>query len=76
MDAQVTAEVRAVDTARECVRDADIVVLATNSRKPVIDASWIAAGAHVTTLGPKSRGAHEFPLVWAGQAAVIASDSP
>lgn len=45
--------VAAVGTAREAVEEADIVVLATNSPAPVIDAAWVKDGAFVTTLGPK-----------------------
>lgn len=33
------------------VRDADIVCLTTSSATPVIDADWIAAGTHVTSVG-------------------------
>jgi alanine dehydrogenase len=56
---------------------ADIVVLATNSRTPVIDPGWVAgAGVHVTTLGPKLAGAHECPVEVAERADVILTDSP
>lgn len=56
---------------------ADIVVLATNSKRPVIEAGWVAdSGAHVTTLGPKLVGAHECPVELAERADVILTDSP
>jgi ornithine cyclodeaminase/alanine dehydrogenase-like protein (mu-crystallin family) len=56
---------------------ADIVVLATNSTTPVIEAGWAAgAGTHITTLGPKQSGAHECPVELAGRADVILTDSP
>jgi len=42
--------VRAVDTAREAVEGADIVVAATNSNTPVLDGSWLAPGAHVVSI--------------------------
>lgn len=72
----VSLNVRAVASARECVEDADIVILATSARTPVVDADWIGPTAHVTTVGPKSRDGHELPLTLAARAAVIASDSP
>jgi ornithine cyclodeaminase/alanine dehydrogenase-like protein (mu-crystallin family) len=57
------------------VAGADIVVLATSSRTPVIEAGWVAAGAHVTTLGPKQTGAHECPAGLAERAGPILTDS-
>jgi ornithine cyclodeaminase len=63
-------------TAREAASEAAIVVLATTSRSPVIEAADIAPGTHVTTVGPKSVGGHETPVELAATAAVIACDSP
>ena len=34
---------------------AQIVVLATSSPVPVIDAVWLSPGSYVTTVGPKQR---------------------
>lgn len=65
-----------VASAEEAVTDADIVVLATASTTPVMRASWLKPGAHVTTVGPKSRLGHELGLDAAERAAVIATDSP
>ncbi len=42
--------VTAVSTAREAVSGKDIVLAATNSSTPVLDGSWIASGAHVTSI--------------------------
>lgn len=38
-------------TAEAAVRGADLVVLATSSRTPVIDQAWVDAGAHVIGVG-------------------------
>ena len=57
------------------VAGADIVLLATSSRSPVIEANWVAAGTHVTTLGPKQAGAHECPAGLAERAGLILTDS-
>ena len=43
--------VEAVATAQEAIRDADVVGLANNSRAPVIDLSWVKAGALVVSIG-------------------------
>lgn len=66
----------AVGTAKQAVEGADVVVLATSSVSPVIDADWVKPGTHVTTVGPKWSSASETPPALAASAAVLASDSP
>ena len=66
----------AVTDPATAVRDADIIVLATRSTTPVIDAADVAPGTHVTTVGPKSRTGHETPLGLVDASAVITCDSP
>jgi ornithine cyclodeaminase/alanine dehydrogenase-like protein (mu-crystallin family) len=65
-----------VPDAREAVAGAEVVILATTSETPVIEPGWIAPGAHLSTLGPKSVGAHELPVELAARASLIATDSP
>jgi alanine dehydrogenase len=43
-------DVRAVDTAREAVRGADVINTATNALDPVIDTAWIEPGMFITTV--------------------------
>jgi ornithine cyclodeaminase len=38
-------------TARDAVRDAEVVITATSSTGPLIEAGWLARGAHVTAVG-------------------------
>jgi ornithine cyclodeaminase len=47
--AEVGAE--ACSTAEEAVRDADVVVAATNSAEPVLRREWLKVGAHVNSVG-------------------------
>lgn len=61
--------------ARSAVRDADIVVLATNSSTPVIDCDWLSDDVLVTTLGPKQLGRAEFPSDLVTDAAQLVTDS-
>jgi alanine dehydrogenase len=42
---------RAVESAEEAVRDADVVCLCTSADEPVISLDWLAPGAHVTSVG-------------------------
>ncbi|MFI5697520.1 ornithine cyclodeaminase family protein [Kribbella sp. NPDC051586] len=67
--------VSAVESAREAVEGADIVVLATNSPTPVIDPGWVKDGAFVTTLGPKQHGRAEFGPELIDRADLVVTDS-
>jgi ornithine cyclodeaminase/alanine dehydrogenase-like protein (mu-crystallin family) len=43
--------VRAAASAEEAVRGADIVVVATTSKTPVLKGAWLSEGAHVNAVG-------------------------
>lgn len=74
--AELKVPARAVASAAAAVRDRDLVILATSSRTPVIDAADLAPGTHVNAIGFKQQGRSEFGLDLVARAAVIASDSP
>ena len=61
--------------ARSAVAGAEIVILATSSPDPVVDAAWLGPGTYVATLGPKQRGRAEFGLDLPGAAALLVTDS-
>jgi alanine dehydrogenase len=73
--AELGVQAASVAAPAAAVEGADIVVLATTSRQPVIEVGWVAAGTHVSTLGPKTAGAHECPPDLADRAGVILTDS-
>lgn len=64
-----------MDDARTAVDGAGIVILATDSASPVIDASWLSPGAHVTTVGPKQRGRAEIGPDLPAAAPLLVTDS-
>jgi ornithine cyclodeaminase/alanine dehydrogenase-like protein (mu-crystallin family) len=49
--ANSNGRVHAAASAEEAVRGADVVVLATSSRTPVIEDAWVAPGTHVIAVG-------------------------
>jgi alanine dehydrogenase len=51
MRPRTTATIKVAASAREAVEDADVIVLATASREPVIEGGWISDGAHVCAVG-------------------------
>jgi alanine dehydrogenase len=75
-EAELDVAAVACDTVEGAVVDADIVVLATRSERPVIEADWIRPGTHVSTIGPKLASAHETPSELAERADGLFSDSP
>jgi ornithine cyclodeaminase/alanine dehydrogenase-like protein (mu-crystallin family) len=66
---------RATKTAEEAVRGADIVVTATFSKEPVIEAAWVAPGAHVNAMGSNRADRRELPSDLIARADLIAVDS-
>jgi len=51
MTGHVTSAIESCGSARDAVQGADLIVLATSSPTPVIEDAWIAAGAHVVSVG-------------------------
>lgn len=76
MGARLGLRIDAAADPREALADAAIVLCATTSRAPVIEAAWLAPGAHINTVGPKARDQHEIALDVARAATLIATDSP
>src|SRR5437764_7961729 len=48
--AATDARARAVESAEEAVRGADVVCLCTNAGEPVISIDWLAPGMHITSV--------------------------
>lgn len=47
-------------TLQECVKDCDIVVTTTPSRKPLVKLKWIKDGVHINAIGADARGKEEL----------------
>jgi ornithine cyclodeaminase len=51
MHREIAVPVSPVATVREAVDGADLVVLATAAREPILRSEWIADGAHIAAVG-------------------------
>jgi ornithine cyclodeaminase/alanine dehydrogenase-like protein (mu-crystallin family) len=60
MKERFSFEIVAVDTARDALTGADIIVTVTNSHEPVVDRKWISPGAHINAIGTHSTAAREI----------------
>jgi ornithine cyclodeaminase/alanine dehydrogenase-like protein (mu-crystallin family) len=56
------AELGVAPTAELAIRGADIVVVATSSRQPVLSREWLSAGAHVNAVGASTLTARELDV--------------
>jgi ornithine cyclodeaminase len=63
------------DSVQEAVAGATVVITATASREPLIDAAWIAPGAHITAVGSDGVGKQELDPELLRRADVVAVDS-
>jgi ornithine cyclodeaminase/alanine dehydrogenase-like protein (mu-crystallin family) len=76
MSSKVDAPIVAAESARAAVEGADVVVCATTSMTPVVEAEWLKPGVHVSTIGPKFKSGYEVDIDVVERAAVIATDAP
>jgi len=75
VSAETGIHIEAVNSAKEVVEFADVLICATTSPTPVLNADWVKPGAHVNTIGPKFRDRIEIPYELAQKSQVIATDS-
>ena len=63
------------ESAEAAVRDAEIVVTATNSKDPVLAASWIQPGTFISAMGSNQGNRRELPGELLSTAGLVAVDS-
>lgn len=63
--------VQGTSDAEQAVRDADIVCLATTSKTPVFEDSWIRPGTHVSGVGSFTPQMQEAPAAFVARARVV-----
>jgi len=62
-------------SVREAVAGAEVVITCTASRMPLLEAGWLAAGAHVTAVGADSPEKQELSSEVLARADILAVDS-
>jgi ornithine cyclodeaminase len=66
------AELTVAPSAELAVRGADVVVVATSSREPVLSREWLSAGAHVNAVGASTLTARELDVETVAASALFA----
>ena len=59
MEAELGVEVRAVESAREAVAEADVVCTLTSAAEPILLGEWVRPGTHVNVVGSSYAGPAE-----------------
>ena len=67
---------RLVGDAPTAVRDASLIVTATNARDPALRADWVAPGAAIIALGADRQGRRELDYRILAEAAFVTCDAP
>ncbi len=71
----VEVEAEACATAEAVTRAADVLVTATNSGEPVIEAEWVRPGTHINAMGSNQARRRELPAELVRKADLIVADS-
>ena len=75
MENSLSSKVMAASTSKEAVAGSDIVVTATMATSPVVRASWIGKGTHITAMGSDSPEKQELETTLLSKADKIVTDS-
>lgn len=58
-----------------CVREADLIITVTPSRRPLIRRSWVRPGTHINAVGADAPGKQELDPTLLREATVVVDDS-
>jgi len=75
MTARLNVPVKAVASAEEAVRDADIVITSTTATIPVVDGRWLAPGTHINAIGANFPQKRELDETAVRRADIVTADS-
>jgi alanine dehydrogenase len=72
---QTGSKVVAANSACDAVQRAEVIITATNSSRPILEASWLAPDVHLNHVGPKRAASCELPSEVICGANLLVSDS-
>ncbi len=75
MSSELGQHVQAAISTRETVEGADVLISATVSPTPVIQADWLKPGVHINNIGPKFKNNQELDLSVAERSALLVTDT-
>jgi len=76
MRSQFDCDIQDVETAQHAAEEADVLICATTSSDPVIEADWLKPGVHINTIGPKFKDSHELGPDVVELATRLVTDAP
>ncbi|MDP2871327.1 MAG: ornithine cyclodeaminase family protein [Bacillota bacterium] len=71
LSGRVAASIEPAPGPREAVSGADVLVLATTSRRPAIDGNWVSDGTHINAVGSHTPDARELDTLTVSRARVV-----
>jgi len=74
MRAKLGLDVEAMGTAEDAVKGADVLVMVTTSRAPVVNDEWVAEGMHINGVGADAPGKQELDPRILKRAKIIVDD--
>ncbi len=75
MTHRLSIELRPVASARQAIEEADIVITATTSPKPILPGDWLKSGCHINAIGSNWANRRELDLATLQRSSVIVTDS-
>ncbi len=72
LQALLSVDAVAVDSAEDAVRDSDLVIAATSSSEPIIQGAWLKPGTHVSGIGANTQTKKELDPTCFEHARVVA----
>src|SRR6267143_5410225 len=75
MSSVLGVNVEVARSAEEAIRDADVVIAATNAPQPVIHGDWLRAGCHINAIGANRLETRELDDAAVRRCAFVATDS-
>lgn len=67
-------QMSAAKNIEDCVRDCDIVVTTTPSRRPLVKRKWLSPGTHINAIGADAAGKEELEPAVLKEAKVVVDD--